>query len=219
MKNPIRILLVEDHILVRAGIKTLLDDLPHTEVVAEADNGREALTLLETIQPDVILMDIAMPGLNGLETTGQITKHYPHIKVIVLSMHANEAYVLRALRVGASGYLLKDASFDELERALGGVLRGEIYLSPAVSKHVVAQYLKQTETGTSTSLEQLTPRQREVLQLITEGHTNKEIASILDISVKTVETHRADLMQRLEIYDVAGLVRYAVKMGLITVDK
>jgi DNA-binding NarL/FixJ family response regulator len=214
----IRVLLAEDHALVRAGFAALLRSLPDIEVVAEAGDGRDALRLVATHRPHVVLMDIAMAGLNGLDATGRIVKEFPGVRVIILSMHANEEYVLQALRAGAAGYLIKDAGLAELELAVRSVARGETYLSPAVSRHVIADYVRRT-TGEPAALlpgETLTPRQREVLQLIAEGHTVKEIGRLLGVSEKTVETHRMQLMERLNIHDVAGLVRYAVRIGLVS---
>jgi len=216
--RPIRVLLADDHALVRAGLRALLQNLPGIEVVAEAGDGREALQLLPTHRPDVVLADISMPGLNGLELAARAAKDWPGVRVVMLSMHANEEYVAQALRAGAAGYLLKDAATVELEAAVRAVGRGETYLSPAISKHVVTGFVQGTGRGPS-SLEQLTPRQREVLQLIAEGNTTKEIAKKLAISVKTVETHRMQLMERLDLHDIAGLVRYAVRVGLIKPDE
>jgi DNA-binding NarL/FixJ family response regulator len=213
MKKVIRILLAEDHTLVRAGIRALLQNIEGVEVVAEAGDGREALRLTQQQHPDIVFMDIAMAGLNGLDATARLVREFPDVRVIMLSMHANEEYVLQALRAGAVGYLLKDAGTAELELAVRSVGRGETYLSPAVSKHVVADYVRRVGGETNT-LERLTPRQREVLQLIAEGHTTHNIAKTLRISVKTVETHRAQLMERLDIHDIAGLVRYAIRVGL-----
>lgn len=212
--KPIRILLADDHQLVRAGLRALLQSIPGVEVAAETGDGREALNLVKATQPDVVFMDIAMPELNGLEATSRLVKEFPKARVIILSMHANEEYVLQALKAGASGYLLKDAAARELELAIQSVARGEIYLSPTISKQVVEAYLQQTATKKS-PLEKLTPRQREILQLIAEGKNTKEIAFTLKVSVKTVESHRAQLMDRLKIYDIAGLVRYAMRTGLI----
>jgi DNA-binding NarL/FixJ family response regulator len=212
--GAIRLLLAEDHTLVRAGIRSLLQNLPDLEVVAEANDGRAALQLVAKTKPDVVLMDIAMPGLNGLEATARLLKDFPNVHVIMLSVHTTEEYVLQALRAGASGYLLKDSSPEELGLAIRAVARGETYLSPAVSKHVV-DYVQRVGNGTS-SLERLTPRQREILQLIAEGRSTQEIARILSVSVKTVETHRVELMDRLGIHDIAGLVRYAIRMGLVS---
>jgi len=216
--KSIRILLADDHTLVRAGIRSLVQALPGIQVVAEAGDGREALSLIETHQPDVALLDIAMPGLNGLEVAAQVADNFPYVRVMILSMHANEEYVLRALRAGASGYLLKDADTAELELAIKAVTRGETYLSPAVSKHVT-EYIRRVGEEAHSALERLTPRQREVLQLVAEGHTTQEIARMLTLSVKTVETHRTQLMERLDIHDIAGLVRYAVREGLVTLEK
>lgn len=213
-QNPVRVMLAEDHTLVRAGIRSLLASLPQVEVVAEASNGAEALELIGEARPDVLLLDIAMAGLNGLETAARVRQAHPDVRVVMLSMYANEAYVAQALRAGASGYLLKDASPAELELALRAVMRAETYLSPAVSKYVVTDYLRRINSGAGGE-EQLTPRQREVLRLIAEGHTAREIAEALTISVKTVETHRTLLMERLDIHDIAGLVRYAVRVGIV----
>jgi DNA-binding NarL/FixJ family response regulator len=209
----IRIMLVEDHTLVRAGIKSLIQSLPNLAVVGEARSGTEALEIIPQLLPDIVLLDIAMAEMNGLETAERVKKLYPQVRVIMLSMYANEAYVVQALRAGTSGYLLKDSSLTELELAIHAVMRNETYLSPAVSKHVVSDYLRRISTGPDE--EPLTPRQREVLRLIAEGYTAREIAQTLTISVKTVETHRTLLMERLDIHDVAGLVRYAIRVGLI----
>lgn len=213
----IRVLLADNHTLVRAGLRALLQNIEGIQVVAEAGDGREALHLIAVHQPDLVLMDIAMPEMNGLEATAHVVKEFPQVRVIILSMHANEEYVLQALRTGAMGYVLKDAGISELELAVRASVRGETYLSPAVSKHVVADYVRRVSSEPS-SLEQLTSRQREILQLIAEGRTTKEIADLLYVSVKTVETHRLQLMKRLDIHDVAGLVRYAIRMGLVLPD-
>lgn len=218
MMKPIRILLADDHTLVRAGIRSLLKNMEGIEVIAEAGDGREALRLVRAHRPDVVLMDIAMPGLNGLEAAARIAKKIPHVRVIILSMHINEEYVLQALRAGAAGYMVKGADAAELEIAIRAVARGETYLSPAVSKHVVTDYIQRI-SGETSPLELLTPRQREVLQLIVEGYSTKKIAHTLKISVKTVETHRMQLMERLDIHDIAGLVRYAIRVGLVKPDQ
>jgi len=209
-----KVLLAEDHALVRAGIRALLDELPDVSVVAEAGDGREAMRLAHEHHPDVVLMDISMPLMNGLEAAERIAKDLPEVRVIILSMHANEEYVWHALRTGAKGYLLKGANASELEMALGAVGRGETYLSPSISTSV-QEYMH--DVGEEpTALGRLTPRQREVLQLIAEGQTNRKIAATLGISIKTVETHRSQLMEALDIHDVAGLVRFALRVGLIT---
>jgi len=215
--KPIRILLADDHTLVRAGIRSLLQNLADVQVVAEAGDGRAALSLIEMHRPDVAMVDIAMPKLNGLEVAARVTEDFPYVRVVILSMHASEEYVLRALRAGAAGYVLKDADTAELEFAVAAVTRGETYLSPAVSKYVT-EYVRRVGEEQSSSLERLTPRQREVLQLIAEGHTTQGIAQTLGVSAKTVETHRANLMERLGIHDVAGLVRYAVRVGLVVIE-
>lgn len=213
--KTIRILLADDHHLVRAGIRSLLEDFPDFEVVGETGDGREAISLAHACQPDVILMDITMGSLNGLEAAARIVKECPAVRVIILSMHANEEYVRQALQAGASGYLLKDAATTELEIALRGVLRGETYLSPAISRQLVNLYLS---GQADTTPEPLTPRQREILRLIAEGNTTKQIAALLNVSVKTVETHRAQIMERLDIRDIPGLVRYAVRHGLVDIN-
>jgi DNA-binding NarL/FixJ family response regulator len=217
--NPllIRVLLADNHTLIRAGLRALLQNIEGIKVVAEAGDGREALHLIEVHQPDLVLMDIAMPEMNGLEAAARVAKKFPQVRVIILSMHANEEYVLQALRLGAMGYVLKDAGINELELAVRASFQGETYLSPAVSKHVINDYLQRVGDE-SNSLTQLTSRQREILQLIAEGRTTKEIAELLHISIKTVETHRMQLMKRLNIHDVAGLVRYAIRMGLLIID-
>lgn len=219
MTTPtIRVLLAEDHALVRAGLCALLRNMPGTEIVAEAGDGQEALRLIREHQPDVVLLDITMPGLNGLEVLVRIADDCPQARVIILSMHANEEYVRQALRTGARGYVLKDASAADLEQAIKAVVRGEPYLSAAISKRVIDEYSKGRD-GEPGPLELLTSRQREILQLIAEGHATKDIAHILQISAKTVETHRAQLMERLDIHDVPGLVRYAIRIGLISPEK
>jgi DNA-binding NarL/FixJ family response regulator len=213
-----RVLLADDHALVRAGIRSLLERMTAIEVVAEASDGREALELAKNHLPDLMLLDIAMAGLNGLEALARATKEFSAVKVIILSMHANEEYVPQALRAGARGYLLKDAAVAELELALRAVNRGEIYLSPRISKRVIDSYLERLENERPLR-EELTLRQREIVQLIAEGKSTKEIAFFLKVSIKTVEAQRAQLMERLEIHDVAGLVRYAMRVGLVPPEK
>jgi len=213
--TAVRVLLADDHTLVRAGLKMLLESMPGIIVVGEAGDGLELISLVEKLQPHLVLMDIAMPGLNGLEATARLKKAWPDIRVLVLSMHQNEEYVRQALRNGAMAYLLKDAAPLELEQAIGAVLRGETYLSPAVSRGVVSDYVQRLrDDGQDDG--HLTPRQREVLQLIAEGQSSKDIARRLGLSVKTVETHRSQLMKQLNIHDVAGLVRYAMRIGCVT---
>ncbi|MEY2562218.1 MAG: hypothetical protein QOH88_411 [Verrucomicrobiota bacterium] len=215
--NPIRVLLVDDHALVRAGIRSLLEKIPGVEVAGEASNGREALELVRLHLPNLVLMDIAMRELGGLETLPRIIRDFPSVKVVVLSAHANEEYVIRALRSGASGYMLKDAATAELELVIKSVAEGKTYLSPSISRPVIDSYLLRVR-GEVSLLEQLTARQREILQMIAEGKNTKEIAGELEVSVKTVEAHRLQLMARLNIHDVPGLVRYAIRSGLVSSD-
>ena len=212
-----QVLLADDHVLVRAGIRTLLEKIPNVKVVAEAASGREALEIVKTKLPDLVLMDIAMANLNGLEALSRIAKDFPEVKVMILSAHANEEYVIRALRGGAAGYMLKDSATAELELAVSSVREGKTYLSPSISRTVIDNYLERMGDVVS-PLEQLTSRQREILQLIGEGKNTKEIASNLEISVKTVESHRLQLMERLRIHDVPGLVRFAIRTGLVSAD-
>lgn len=214
VQGKVRVLLAEDHTLVRSGFRALLEQMTDVIVVGEAGDGREALARVAELQPDIVLMDIAMAGLNGLEATARIVRDHPGTRVVMLSMHADQEYVAQALRAGAAGYLLKDVDAEELERALHAVLRDEIYLCPAISRQVIEDYVHRMDE-VPTPLERLTPRQREVLQLIAEGRTTQEIAAILGVSVKTVQTHRLDIMERLQIFDIAGLVRFALASGLV----
>jgi len=214
----VRVLLADDHMLVRAGLRKLLESIPDIEVVGEAGDGLALLGLAAELRPSLVLMDIAMPGLNGLEATARLSKEWPEIKVLILSMHQTEEYVRMALRHGAAGYLLKDAAPLELELALKALLRGETYLSPAVSKGVLSDYVKRLRDEEPMGT-RLTPRQREVLQLVAEGLSSKEIARRLDLSIKTVDTHRGQVMKQLDIHEVAGLVRYAMRIGLVSPDQ
>ena len=215
--GPIRVVLADDHLLVRAGFRALIQSIAGFEVVAEASNGREAVQQVKALQPDVVLMDIMMPDLDGLGAAVQVAAVSPRTRVVILSMNSGADSVLSAMRAGAAGYLLKDVSPAELELALRSVARGQNYLCPAASRHVIAGYVQGTGAA-ATPLERLTPRQREVLQLVAQGCTTKEIARQLKISVKTAETHRSQLMQELDIHDIAGLVRFAIRSGLISSD-
>jgi DNA-binding NarL/FixJ family response regulator len=215
-RDPIRVLIVDGQILIRAGIRLLLERLPNLEVIAEANDGLEALSLVAEYEPQIIIIELAMPDANGFEVIERLAKSHPNTKVIVLSIYSDEENVGQALRAGVAGYLFKDTSMDELEVAIRSIARGETYLSPQVSKPIIAEYLRLG--GIAHPAEILSIRQRQVLELIAEGKNTKEIALTLNISVKTVETHRAKLMQRLEIHDVAGLVRYAIKTGLANID-
>jgi DNA-binding NarL/FixJ family response regulator len=210
----IRVVLADDHALVRAGMRSLLSGMAQVQVVGEAASGEEALVLAEREHPDVVLMDIAMKGITGLEAAARMREQHPGVRVVILSMHSGEEYVLQALRAGAVGYLLKDAATGELELALRSVMRGESWFSPAVSRQVVEGYVQRV--GGEAAADVLTARQREVLKLVAGGKSTKEIAFDLNLSVKTVETHRAQIMERLGIRDVAGLVRYALKTGLVS---
>ena len=215
MTNPsIRVVLADDHQLVRAGIHALLVRMANVEVVAETGDGYEALDIIKKLEPNVVLMDIGLPGLNGLDVTARVTKDLPAVSVLILSMHSSEQYVCEGLRSGAKGYLLKDSAASELETAVRLIAKGEIYLSPKISKHV-ADYIRRLSPDDSVHTTILTTRQREILQGIAEGRTTKEIAHLLNVSIKTVESHRTQLMERLRIHDVAGLVRYAIRSGLV----
>lgn len=217
--GPTRVLLADDHHLVRAGMRALIDGFGDFEVVAECGDGREALVLARQHSPDIVVMDVSMPGLNGLDAAARIAKEHPAIRVVMLSMHTAENYVLEALRAGAHGYVVKDAAPEDLERALRAIARGERYLSPAISQVVLEDYLRLLRGSAASEARAgevlLTQRQREVLQLIAEGRSTREIAERLSISIKTVETHRAQIMDRLNIRDVPGLTRYAIRAGLI----
>lgn len=213
--KPIRILLAEDHTLVRSGLRALLSRSEDFDVVGEAGNGREAVAMAEGLHPDLVLMDISMPMLNGIEATSRIVGRHPHTRVIVLSVHASEEYVAQALQAGASGYVLKGAEIAELEFAIRSVAEGHHYLAPGVSRQVIDEYVGRV-SGATVRTPALTSRQREILQLIAEGRTSKEVASLLDLSVKTVEAHRSQIMRRLGVRDLTALVRYAVREGLVS---
>jgi DNA-binding NarL/FixJ family response regulator len=219
MNSParkIRVILADDHPIVRAGIRAELERVPGVEIVGEAGDGREALELVQSRRPELVFMDISMPGLNGLETTQRINRDFPHVRVVILSRHDNEHYFWHALRAGACGYLLKKAAVTELGTAIAQVMGGEIYLSSEISNRMLKKRPLQLTAHPRSPLEQLTERQREILQLIAEGQTTKAIALILKVSPKTVEYHRAQLMDRLKIHDIPGLVRFALRTGLIS---
>jgi DNA-binding NarL/FixJ family response regulator len=213
--EPTRVLLADDHTLVRAGIRALLNTIEGVDVVAEAGDGLEALRLIEELQPDIALLDVTMPGLSGLEVLERSKKQFPDLRVIILTVHDAAEYAMQALRAGAAGYLPKSAAVNELQLALEIVSRGETYVSGEVSRRTLLEYSK---GPTEHRLASLTPRQREILTLIADGLSTKDIGGRLNISVKTVESHRAQLTDRLNIHDVASLVRYAIKMGLVNVD-
>ena len=217
--KPLRVLLADDHTLMRAGLRKLVEGIQGFQVIAEASDGRETVRLAREREPDIVLLDISMPGLNGLDATALIVKAVPATRVVVLSMHTTEGYVLAALRAGAVGYVVKDAAVDELERALRAVGSGQGWLSPVVSRYLFDDYLRlaasREDAPSAVGNELLTPRQREILQLVAEGCTTRDIAERLCVSLRTVETHRAQLMERLNIHDVAGLTRFAIRSGLV----
>jgi DNA-binding NarL/FixJ family response regulator len=209
--------LADDHNLVRSGLKSLLSEMKNVEVVAEAANGRQAVDLVRTVKPDVVLMDIAMNELNGIDACEIITRDHPGVRTIILTMHDSGEYVAKALKAGAKGYVLKDAAPLELEFALQAVAVGETYLSPRVSRQVVQSYVRPAGSGDG-GLDALSPRQKEILKAIAGGRSTKQIAYDLGLSVKTIETHRAQIMERLDIHDLAGLVRFAIRVKLVSID-
>lgn len=214
-----RVVLADDHQLVRAGLRALLQSFEDVQVLAECGDGHEALALVDRWQPDVLLLDVTMPGLNGLEVARRVPKSSPHTRVLILSMHTGAEYVAQALRAGVAGYLIKDSAVDELRVALDSIRAGRPYLSPAISQTVLSGFLRTGDTPAERAqLDVLTPRQREILQLVAEGHGTREIAARLGLSVKTVESHRSQLMDRLGIHDVPGLVRFAIRVGLVSAD-
>jgi DNA-binding NarL/FixJ family response regulator len=212
--GALRVLIADDHALARAGLRLLLECLPDVHVVGEAGDGHEGLRLIAERRPDLALVDVSMPRLNGIEMTIRAAKAYPRLRVLVLSMHADEEYVRQALRAGAAGYLLKNADRHELELAVRAAARGDTWLSPGISRSIAAAFVRAEQPGAG-PFQRLTARQREILQLIAEGHSTKDIAHHLGVSVKTVETHRAQLMERLGVRGVPGLVRYAISVGLV----
>ncbi len=218
--NAIRVILAEDHTIVRKGLRSLLEGEEDIEVIGEAGDGKEAITLVEQKKPDIVVMDIGMPELNGLEATRRIRKKFPETKVLILTMHTNEEYVFEILRAGASGYIIKKAAPTELVSALRAVKRGESFLSPAISKKVIDEYLQRAgEAKRRGAFELLTDREREVLQLIAEGNSTRGIAGRLFISTKTVETHRSNLMEKLDLHGTADLTRYAIRMGIVDPER
>ena len=215
-----RVVLAEDHTLVRLGMRMLLESMANIQVVGEAADGREALELIEKLRPDCVLMDLGMPGLSGLEAVRRATEQFPFARILVVSMHADEGYVQKALAAGAAGYLLKGSDKSELELALRTIAAGQTYLTPAISHSIVAALGNKGKPAAKTSqLELLTARQREILQLVAEGNSTKRIAARLGLSSKTIEAHRGAIMQRLGIRDVTGLVRFAIREGLVGFDR
>ncbi len=220
-ERDIRLLIADDHTIVRQGLRKLLEDEPGMEVIGEAVDGRDAVTKATDMMPDIVLMDLSMPGLHGLEAARQITKRLPKTRVLILSMHKNEAYVLQALQAGASGYILKDSASEEVTGAIRAVSRGDSYLSPAISRLVIEDYLRLSipgQGGTKSLYDTLTVREREIFQLLAEGLKNQEIAERLHVSVKTVETHRAHIMEKLNLNNIAELVKYSIEIGIVQLD-
>jgi DNA-binding NarL/FixJ family response regulator len=213
----LRILLADDHTLLRNGLRKILQERADWEVVAEAGDGREAMRLSLEVQPDIAILDIGMPLLNGIEATRQIVKRLPDLRILILSMHANEAYIIQALKAGAKGYLLKDSADTELIRGVAAVSNGKSYFSPAVSKVMLDDYVRHlSDKGITDRYDSLSEREREVFQLVAEGHSNKEIATLLSVSPATIETHRAHILQKLDVHNTAELVLYAVRRGVIS---
>jgi len=215
--KKIRVLLADDHTLMRRGLRLIVEQQPDLVVVGEAEDGRQAVALSASVKPDVAVLDIGMPNLNGIEAAKQITDGESGAAVVILSMHADETYILRALKAGARGYLLKDSAESDLVRAIRSVAEGKSFFSPAVSKVMLEDYVKKLQrTGSEDSYDLLTPREREILQLVAEGKSNKEVANLLHLSVYTVETHRANIMEKLKLKGVPELILYAVRKGIIS---
>jgi len=216
MIKAIRILLADDHTVMRNGLRLLLERQPNLAVVGEASNGRETVHLAETLNPDVVVMDIAMPNLNGIEASRQIVNAKPETAIVILSMHSDESYVIRALKAGARAYLLKDSAEGDLIAAIHAITDGKSFFSPAISRILVEDYMRQLEQrNVEDTYELLTAREREILQLLAEGKTNKEVAALLNLSVYTVETHRTHILQKLNLHNVPELILYAVRKGII----
>ena len=215
--KKIRVLLVDDHTILREGLRTILNAQPHIIVIAEAEDGRRGVKMACELEPDIVLMDISLPLLNGLEATRQIKKYRPEIQVIILSMHENEEFIRNALSLGAMGYILKDADSKEIMDAIQVVMNDDRVLSPAITRLVAADYLRWGDIRKGESIDGLSPREREVLQLIAEGYTNKEIAEILSISIKTVQAHRYNLMGKLDLHDRGELIKYAIQKKIIEI--
>jgi two-component system, NarL family, response regulator NreC len=211
-----KVLLADDHKIVRDGLRTLLEKHADIMVAGEAEDGREALQLARKLSPDVVVMDIAMPDLNGIEATRQILSEYPGIKIVALSMHSDKRFVSEMLKAGASAYLLKDCAFEELITAIRTVMKGKIYLSPGIAGVVLEDYIRTDRSSGLSVFSQLSDREREVLQLMAEGKTTKEVAAHLNVSIKTVETHRTNIMTKLDIHSIAELTKYAIREGLTT---
>jgi DNA-binding NarL/FixJ family response regulator len=217
MQKQTRVLLADDHRLMRSGLRLVIERHPDFTVVGEADDGRQAVAMAESLKPDVIVMDIGMPSLNGIEAARQISEKQPEIAIVMLSMHSDEGYVLRALKAGARAYLLKDSAEEDLTQAIEAVRDGKSFFSPAVSRVPLQDYMRKLErVGAEDSYDLLTAREREILQLVAEGKSSKEIATLLNLSTYTVETHRSNIMQKLNLKGIPELILYAVRKGLIS---
>jgi two-component system, NarL family, response regulator NreC len=215
--KSIRVIVADDHTMIRSGLRALLDRAPDVEVVGEAQDGRQAVQLAQELSPNVVLLDIAMPNLNGIEAARQISARQERIGIIILSMHSDEGYVLRALKAGARGYLLKDSSEDDVINAVRAVSSGKAYFSPEISRMMADQYIVQMQQrGVEDSYELLTSREREILQMLAEGNSNKEVATSLDLSLHTVETHRSNILQKLNLHSIPELILYAVRKGIVS---
>ena len=214
----IRVLVVDDHKIMREGLRSLLEKQPDIEVVAEAESAREALKLVQELTPDIVIIDVVMPSLNGIEATRRILAKVPTVKVIALSMYADKRFVMEMLRAGASGYLLKDCAFEELDEAIRTVTQDRTYITPRIVDIIVKDYFSQVEKPSSSAVSALTSRQYEVLQLLAEGKTTREIAHQMSLSVKTIESHRQQIINKLNIHSIAGLTKYAIREGLISPD-
>ena len=215
--KKLRILLADDHTLVRQGLRRILEEKPEWEVVAEAHDGREAVLRAVELNPDIVIMDITMPRLNGTEATRQITRKAPDVRVLVLSMHMDESYVLQTLRAGARGYLLKDSVDTDLVRAVTAVNEGKSFFSPSVAKMMLDDYIRHLEQqGVTDRFELLSEREREIFQLIAEGNSNKDIANLLSLSISTVETHRSHIMEKLDLHSTTEIILYAVRKGVLS---
>lgn len=210
----IKILIVDDHKIVREGLRTLLDKQTGMKVIGEAANGTAAVKIALELCPDIVIMDVTMPDLNGIEATRRIIAKNPKIKIIALSMHSDRRFMIEMLKNGASGYLLKDSAFDELAFAIKTVMKNQTYLSSQIADLVLKEYINQINKTEANAYSQLTPREREVLQMLAEGHTTKQISARLHVSVKTVETHRKQIMDKLNIHNIAGLTKYAIREGI-----
>ena len=217
-EQPIKVFLADDHTIVRQGLAKLLEAEPNIKVVGEAQDGREAVNKVQKLNPDIVIMDIAMPLLNGIEATRQIKKVLPQIKIIILSMHSHDRYISELIKLGASGYLLKDSTGSEIVKAVSAAVKGDVYLSPSISRRVVEDYLSLKKTSSREDLyAKLSNREREVFQMIAEGHSTRKISDILCVSPSTVKTHRANIMEKLQLDNISQLIQFAIRLGIVDV--